>query len=971
VRVDNNLSWLKVKAIDGKEIGDLKKNVFAALEELGEGFLYHLRSRTLGAQARRRTKAARAHAKDDTALGSLLKKIENESLILTYRLLFLFCAEGRDLLPVDNESYREAHGLASILDEIIETQDKHETACKFSKDATILWESLQQLFQAVKEGSPGVVLSDKGGTLDQQELVETFKVGDYHLARAIDLLGRTQTTVGPASLTVRKKFSYNNLDIRHLGNTYESLLEYHADIAREQTVVFKRGAGNRTTEEYKSVSDLTTDELKQLKAYRQALEDDAENPHPPRGCKITKIIEQGKYYLVYGGRGSKRKSSGSYYTPDYIVEHIVEHTLGPIVRGECRHHLAPAQRGLEEASKRDVRPLTSSEILELKVLDPAMGSGHFLLAATDYLARAYGEACVREGKDGGVVMPDDCLLRYRRMVAEQCIYGIDINPMSVELAKLSMWLFTMHKGRPLSFLDHHFRTGNALVGGRIRDLGEPPEFLSKGKHEKRARKKENLFEVRFREALPLLLRDLFKMRERETLTSDDVRLKESLYRSVEELRQPFRNLADAWVGLHFGEEAKDYYALLLDAEGARVGKSVAADAYMAFHWELEFPEVWFDKEGSPLVSEGFSAVIGNPPYRTLALGRGQERDEQQLLDYLRFAYPLEAAYKSNLYPVFVGRSVKELAPHGRTSVIVPRAFLTSINYEPLRSFLLRRNLVSTIAVTDYEVFASADTGFSAVLCLGPNAKETVTVKAFDEQSAVTREIDLVERRDLLKIPGARIPFDPSGTKRVLEMIHASKPLSAFATFYNGIKTGNNAKFLADKKLSPQYKPVIRGTDIDRFRVEHGGTYVLFDPSRLWSNTDESKYLSAPKLILRQTSDRIVAAVDHHQYYTMDTTHLVIPNAEVDPYFLLGVLNSSTLGWYYRTLVAEQGKLFAEVKIALLKTLPIPKSPSDNLRKAISVLARKITDYLRERRPAMPEELMSELDLLVAEAYSLA
>lgn len=328
---------------------------------------------------------------------------------------------------------------------------------------------------------------------------------------------------------------------------YEGILEYSALIADEDKVVIKRGSGSSAAEEYASVSELSKDEKQQLKEWQDAKDENPDSPRLPRGCKIVDRKEKGRYFLVFGGRESKRKSSGSYYTPDYIVQYIVENTIGLLVRGENR-----------EVDMNEV-PLTSGQILELKVLDPAMGSGHFLVAATEYLARAYGGALIREGKDKDGLMSDEEFIRYKRMVAERCIYGVDINPMAVELAKLSMWLFTMDRGRPLSFLDHHLKCGNSLVGAWIEELGEPPELDKNGKPKKRSPSKNlNLFAVRFRERVPMMVRDLFGIMRQETLTSKDIEVKKILDRAVGDTKEPFKNLADLFIGTNFGEDCRDY-----------------------------------------------------------------------------------------------------------------------------------------------------------------------------------------------------------------------------------------------------------------------------------------------------------------------------------------------------------------------------------------------------------------------------
>jgi len=163
-----------------------------------------------------------------------------------------------------------------------------------------------------------------------------------------------------------------------MGSIYEGILEYSAQIADQELFDVRRGSGSKAHDTYANVSELTSKEKKQLKVWETAVEDNPENPKLPRGCNIINKKEKGSYFLVFEGRESKRKSSGSYYTPDYIVQYIVENTLGPLVRGECRPQPEPLQPELKAIGITEKKlpegPLSSDEILELKVLDPAMGS---------------------------------------------------------------------------------------------------------------------------------------------------------------------------------------------------------------------------------------------------------------------------------------------------------------------------------------------------------------------------------------------------------------------------------------------------------------------------------------------------------------------------------------------------------------------------------------------------------------------
>ncbi len=146
-------------------------------------------------------------------------------------------------------------------------------------------------------------------------------------------------------------------------------------------------------------------------------------------------------------RGERRKSTGAFYTPRPLTEYLVRRALAPLVA-----------------------TASPEAILALRILDPAMGSGAFLVAACRYLAAAYEAALVREGGVATDDISDRDRSEYRRTIAQRCLYGVDINPMAVQLGRLSLWLATLSADRPLTFLDHRLRTGNSLVGASATDM---------------------------------------------------------------------------------------------------------------------------------------------------------------------------------------------------------------------------------------------------------------------------------------------------------------------------------------------------------------------------------------------------------------------------------------------------------------------------------------------------------------------
>ncbi|MGH8722652.1 MAG: Eco57I restriction-modification methylase domain-containing protein, partial [Burkholderiales bacterium] len=312
--------------------------------------------------------------------------------------------------------------------------------------------------------------------------------------------------------------------------------------------------------------------------------------------------------------------------------------------------------------RRALQPLvagrTSEQILNLRVVDPAMGSGAFLVAACRYLAMAAEHALVVEGEWRG---DEDTRARraaLRRVVAQRCLYGVDLNPMAVQLARLSLWLTTLAGDRPLTFLDHHLAAGDSLVGAGLGDLA---------RHPPRARRSA----ARNRALLPLfaadtadqmaahILPERFRLALEPGDTAAAVRDKE---RALAALTAPgttlgrWKTAADLWCGGVFWPDDglspgmyADVLAALLDRHAALAERQrsqlVEAATSLArehrfFHWELEFPEVFFDAHGRRALDRGFDAVIGNPPWDALRADTGDraQRDRTRVTQHVRLRF---------------------------------------------------------------------------------------------------------------------------------------------------------------------------------------------------------------------------------------------------------------------------------------------------------------------------------------------
>ncbi|MFA7357652.1 MAG: DNA methyltransferase, partial [Methanothrix sp.] len=394
-----------------RKVGDdLQENIYRAMKVLAEGFLQ-----------------SRSKGLDPAESSRLIEEVRENSLRLLYRLLFIFYAESRDLLDVKNDHYRQL-SLQRLKMEVAEKLDGRELLIPIS---TAFWDRLSNLFRLINDGSEefGIPRSEfyippyNGGLFDpaKNPFFTENRVGDRFVAEAVDLLARSDDG--------RKKVfvDYSSLEIRHLGSIYEGLLEYRLRVAEEEMVAVSEKGAERW-----------------LPAMEVGI----------NAKKASDQVSAGGVYLVTDK--GERKATGSYYTPDSLVKHLVESAIDPLIKPK-----------IEECMMNSGEEFVDY-ILSLKVIDPSMGSGHFLVEATDHLARYLIQAkmtAAPEEEDEEVAEHD--IQWARREVVRNCIYGVDLNPMAVELAKLSLWLNTVASNKPLSFLDHHLKCGNSLIGAEL------------------------------------------------------------------------------------------------------------------------------------------------------------------------------------------------------------------------------------------------------------------------------------------------------------------------------------------------------------------------------------------------------------------------------------------------------------------------------------------------------------------------
>ena len=634
-----------------------------------------------------------------------LPEVREAALILLYRLLFIFYAEDRDLLPVRNTRYDDYALREKVREDVRKRKDQDDV---FSASAARYWSAIDDLCRAIDQGDTSIGLPPyNGGLFDRQRvpLLTNIRLGDEVMAEVIDALSFEQTTEG------RRYINYRDLGVQQLGSIYERLLEH--EIVRE----------------------------------------DGEIAFRPN---------------VFA-----RKGSGSYYTPDDLVALIIKETIEPLVQSRIDDFTAknselatsslPEDRRIGQLKRAD----PAEKLLELKVCDPAMGSGHFLVNLVDHLAdrvitaMADAEASVdnyisplteridiirnkimdNAEKRGWSINAEQLDDRHivRRMVLKRCVYGVDKNPMAVELAKVALWLHTFTVGAPLSFLDHHLRCGDSLFGSWVRagiDKASEHGWLFLEGPVNRA----------MRAASPMqIIEGLTDAEIAEAHRSSDV------FAEIEEMTKPlnaFLSIVHAfdWLNIRDRDDkvvVRNYFMGIfgdpIDIASGKIkvstktegGKRFAGllkkarqilDDERFFNWQVAFPGVWSAWESDGL-NGGFDAVIGNPPWDRMKLQQVEwfaarhreiahaqraadrkrmivalrddrdplalefERANEQTDSAVRVArtsgdYPYLSRGDANIYSLFVERAMALVAPGGMVGLLTPIGIATDKTSAP-------------------------------------------------------------------------------------------------------------------------------------------------------------------------------------------------------------------------------------------------------------------------------------------------
>lgn len=913
------------------------------------------------------------------------------TLTLLFRLLFVLYAEDRNLLPVENPYYR-LHSVTAMLQQVRGIAE--HPGRDFDRRASDLWDSLTQVFAAVRDGHRewGIPPYDGGLFVDSPDSDAGRLLAGAHLPNAV---------LGPALYALAfdhdaegaGKVDFGDLGVRHIGTIYEGLLKYQVAIAEV---------------------DLTVDRYDPNEAYRAA------GPGEPVQ------VRSGEPYLLapHGGR----KLTGSYYTPAFVVDRLVRRALGPVLE----RHLTE-QRSRPEAA-------AAMELFDLRVCDPAMGSGHFLVQALDELtarlaevlterhlpgvseelekARAQITAIGRSyGAEGlGERVGDVDLLR--RLVLKRCIYGVDLNPMAVELARLSLWLHAFVPGLPLGYLGHTLRHGNALVGVSGPDMEAQIEEVGPGP----------LWSAPLKAALDGPLSEARAISGVPDLRLDEVEESRRRQQRLEVETSGLRQFFNLYTASAFEEGVARETLFSQGDPGELIAGHLPrqwqgwatfsdefADDTASLHWQLAFPEVFLRER------PGFDVILANPPWEEVTVEKlgfytrylpglksersheeqerriaayvashpnvaaqyeDEVREAEEMRGYLRAHYRLTQSGDPDLYKAFAERFLQLCRPGGAIGVVLPRSAFAADGTAPFRKALFAsgpRVELDFLLNNRQWVFPDVHPQYTIALCVAhpvPGKHDAVISTAgpaadrrafdqLDDERVEWRASELAKLSDGLEVP--LIPGHAAG-----ELFHrlcaAHPPFRADAVGFQ-VVPWRELDMTNDLKSGllrehGQGWPVYSGDSFDLWKPDHMKPPFVLPPqpglaelqrkrqrSSLWRRHFPASVLRDPKTlpqygarilfrdVARATDSRTVRAclVPPMVFAVNSAPSLLFPKGgPSDIAYVLGVMASVPFDWCARRRVETHVNFF------VLEALPLPRpSRDDPLRQRVVQLAGRL------------------------------
>ncbi|WP_428938701.1 Eco57I restriction-modification methylase domain-containing protein [Fontivita pretiosa] len=639
-------------------------------------------------------------------------------------------------------------------------------------------------------------------------------------------------------------------------------------------------------------------------------------------------LDAGRFTLTVAA-GSERKTTGSYYTPSSLVNCLLDSALDPVLDEACQ------------------KPDPEQALLDLKVCDPACGSGHFLIAAAHRIAKRL--AAIRAGEDEPA---PESIQHALRDVVGRCIYGVDVNPMAVELCKINLWLEALEPGRPLSFLDHHIRCGNSLLGTTpaLMKRGIPDDAFKPIEGDDRAvcseLKRRNRDERRGQGQLAFDQPQWLKLgnfvQSFANLTAEDDSTPQALAAKerhfVELVRStPYENawlLADAWCAAFVCEKRGGAPLEITQAifrrweanphhiTPAQKDQLLALrEQYKFFHWHLAFPEVFkpkptdqIDEDELTGWSGGFDAILGNPPY-----GAAQSHRERLLLNSIQ---PVGSA-TANSAADFLLLCQRAIRPNRRVGLVVPKSLTYSFSWVPVRDDLLP-SIEQVIDVSE----AWEEVLLEQVLVTYTSrlSDTNAPTQRLGRMTGSTIEWAVDEASEAVQ----RFGIIPTGlTERDTQIVAAmlrnsDRLLDRICATQRG--TGLQSLVVTDGTI-----PVLAGRDIADFELRPIERFITEDilaraPVRLTQGPTAVFQNIVAHITRPENHIKLTGCVVTDRVACLDTVNLVTPlSSDVSPWAIAAFLMSDIVNWFVYVCIYNRAVRTMHFDGYFLRKIPVPKT----------------------------------------------
>ncbi len=700
---------------------------------------------------------------------------------------------------------------------------------------------------------------------------------------------------------------------------------------------------------------------------------------------------------------------GSFFTPGFITMYMCRETIRKAVVQKFNETKKWKCKNLEDLyDKIEDRKEANEIINSLKICDPAVGSGHFLVSALNEMIAIKNDLKILQDRDGKrlkeyqvevvndeLIVTDEegelfdynpkskesqriqeTLFHEKQTIIENCLFGVDINPNSVKICRLRLWIELLKNAyyknatelETLPNIDINIKRGNSLVS-RFDIDADLKQALKKSKWSIDSyrvavdtyRNAQNKAQKREMEKLIADIKSDF----RSEISLNDPRVKRlrklsgELFKMTNQVQlfEMSKKEKAAW-NKKVTKLTQDTKKLEAEIEEIKANKIFEN----AFEWRFEFPEVLND-DGDFV---GFDVVIGNPPYILV-----QTLSDQNLFNYYSQTF-VTATYKIDTYALFYELGIKIMADKAMLSFITPNTFLKNKHSKELRRLILANSLYEIINFYT-QVFedASVDT---LILMMSKGSKSVPIKFVF---SAYKKDVfDLSETEKIYHLQDEfqrgnfelELDIDSNLRKTLTKIELNSEPLKTFGRSYFGIQTYDRKEFVSKEKLNSHFYPVIDGGNVQRYRCDPSTEFVDFRKESIKSGGDPSVY-KRHRIVVRQIGVFPEGTIVDPNLMTLNTIYNIFLHKDDMDFlrFLLALINSKTLQFYWLKKYYDNKATFPKIKKAPIENLPI-KNPGSEMVVKISELVKKVMELRKVN--SNTSDIESQIDQLVYQLYDL-